>query len=359
MPMRTKSVTRVCYFGDYDPSYSRTKVLIQGLKENGVEVIECRVDSRTPFLKKYISLYRRYRAVGDHDAVIIGFTSTRWLPFFARLFARRPVVWDMLFSFYDNWVFDRKIVKPGSLKAGYHWLLDAVLVRMMDRVILHTDASADYFVRTFDISPEKFRRVRLGADTRIFFPRPRIGDGSFRIEYHGKYIPVHGVEVAVRAAKLLEDDPAIRFVMIGDGQEKKNVERLVEDLSVRNIEFIGFLPAEELPQYVAEADLCLGLLGNVPRVEDSIANKQYECAAMGRVSINADTKGVHEQYEDGVDAILVKKGDPADLSRRIREVKKDAALQARLEANALKNFNETSTPKHIGAELRTVLEELV
>ena len=36
----------VLYFGVYDPDYSRNRVLIKGLKANGVRVVECRVSAK-------------------------------------------------------------------------------------------------------------------------------------------------------------------------------------------------------------------------------------------------------------------------------------------------------------------------
>ena len=32
---------RVCYFGTYRAEYSRNQIMIEGLRRNGVEVIEC------------------------------------------------------------------------------------------------------------------------------------------------------------------------------------------------------------------------------------------------------------------------------------------------------------------------------
>jgi hypothetical protein len=32
---------RVCYFGTYRANYSRNQIMIEGLRRNGVEVVEC------------------------------------------------------------------------------------------------------------------------------------------------------------------------------------------------------------------------------------------------------------------------------------------------------------------------------
>ena len=43
---------KICYFGTYDPIYTRNRLMIQGLKENNVEVVECRVEQQKSKLKK-------------------------------------------------------------------------------------------------------------------------------------------------------------------------------------------------------------------------------------------------------------------------------------------------------------------
>ena len=51
---------RVLYFGLYDPDYARNRVLISGLKKNGVDVIELR---RKPSRFNIIKLFRAYDRV--------------------------------------------------------------------------------------------------------------------------------------------------------------------------------------------------------------------------------------------------------------------------------------------------------
>lgn len=350
-------IQRICYFGDYDPEYGRTKVLIEGLRKNGIEVIECHEDSHTTAREKCIHLWREYRKIGEHDVVIVGFSNTRWMPLFARLVTRNPLIWDLQFSFYENWVFDRKLVREGSIKAVYHWVSEWLLVRVVDRIIMHTNACADYIVRTFGVDKRKFSRVLVGADTAIFYPRSRVEDGIFRVEYHGKYIPIHGMDAVIRAAKLLEDDSAIQFVLIGNGQERRRIQALAKELNVKNVEWVGFLPSEELPVYIAAAHLCVGLLGDVSRVEDPVPNKLYEAAAMGRVSINADTKGIRELFRDDVDVILAKRGDAQDIAKKIRYLKEHPEQLRTLEKNVLETFNRIASEKEIGRQLIVAIGE--
>lgn len=348
-------IQRICYFGDYDPSYTRTKVMMNGLRANGIDVVECWEGSATPFLLKASRLWRAYRRMKVHDGVVIGFSSTRWLPILVRILTKKPLIWDMGFSVYDNWVFDRKIVHPGSLKAYYHWVLDWLLPHFVDKVIFHSHATIKTYIKMFGLTETRFARIISGADTNIFSPQTRTADGIFRIVYHGKYIPIHGTITLLAVAKFLEDDPAIHFTMIGNGQEKRKTEEIAKKLNLKNIEFIDYLPTEQLPPYIAKANLCTGLLGDVPRLADSIPNKLYEAAAMGRICINADTRGIRECFEDGINVILVNHKNPESIATKIRFLKSHPELLEKMERQALKTFQTTATPVKVGKELLAVI----
>lgn len=347
----------ICYFGDYDPAYGRTKVMINGLRECGATVIECRVGPKD--LNKYRTLWRKYRAITvTPDVVIIGFSDTRFMPFFARLIIRKSVIaWDPLFSFYDNFVFDRQLLKPRSFKALYHWIIDWLSCHIVDRVILDLFEHVNYFVREFHISPKKFIRAFIGANTQIFYPRKNLSTNKkyFCVEYHGKFIPVQGVDVIVRAAKLLEHDSSIKFILIGGGQTYKAVRELAHELDVKNIEFISYLPVQELPRYIEEADVCMGLVGNIPRIDRAIPNKLFEAAAMGRVSINADATGIKEIFTDGKDVVLIKRGSAEDLAEKILFLKNNPDVRIRLGNNAYQTFLSCSTPKKIAEQILSQL----
>lgn len=340
---------RLCFFGDFDQSYNRNKMLIEGARRVGAHVQVCHTALRSK--KKYLELWRSFRAIRSQcDAVVLGFSDDRFLPFVARLITwGKLLVWDTNYSVYDNWVFDRRLVRPRSLKALYHWLLDWCSCRCVDVLILDFDTHIAYFGRTFGVPARQCIRVNGSADTSVFHPLPvRAPDNMFHVEYHGKYIPVQGVDVIIRAAKLLMHEPNIRFTLIGDGQEAKNVKNLAASLGVTNVEFLPFLPLEQLPPYIAAADVCMGLIGDVPRVARTVANKVYEAAAMGRVSINADVPAIREIFTDGVDVVLVRQGDPEDLAKKILMLKHDPALVARLSTGARSTFERACSPEHIG-----------
>ena len=346
----------ICYFGDYDQSYNRTRVLIRGLERAGAKVLHCNVRGKSG-IKLYSELWKQHRALkGKYDILFVGLGNARFMPTFARLISSKPVVWEPLFALYDNWVFDRKYVKQHSLKAYKLWFVDWLGCKAADLVVLDVDTHARFFQKLFRLPARKFAHALVGADTDIFYPRERTHSSkNFEVEFHGKYIPLHGAEVIIRAAKLLENEN-IHFTMIGDGQDAAKTKKLAEDLELSNVTFLPFMSEKEITSYIANADVCTAILGDVPRVTRSIPNKMYQAAAMARVSINVDSSSLREVFTPGIDAVTACPGDSEDLARAVRELKESGRAYEMGQA-AYETFQRNATPKLIGKRLLTVLEE--
>ncbi len=343
----------VLYFGDYNPDYTRTRILLKGLRQNGVTVIE--MNERTGGIGMYLRLWRRFRAYrGTYDAMIVGYGDSRLMPVFARCIGARHLIWEALFSKYDNFVFDRRLVRPHSLKAYLYRLLDWLGCAVSDLVLLDTELHTRYFRTTFGVPERKLAFVYVGADTDIFYPRERTEHPrDFEVEFHGKYFPMQGTDVIVRAAVLL-GEKGVHFTLIGSGQELKRTKALAESLGTTNVTFKQFLPQEEIAEYVKNADVCIGLIGDVPRVIRAIPTKLWEAAAMGRVSINASPGSLEEVFTPGKDVIGMKPGDHEELARKILELKESRRADAMGRA-AYDTFLKHGTPTVIGLALVEVI----
>jgi glycosyltransferase involved in cell wall biosynthesis len=346
----------ICYFGDYAPDYARTRILIKGLRIAGAKVIECNVLEGGTF-SKLRTLYRKHRKIGEYDVMLVGQGDFRLMPLFARCITRKPIVWEPLFSLYDAWVYDRKLANPYSLKALLYWLIDRMGSMFTDTTLLDTKENAEYFIKEFRLPRKKLSYAYIGADKDVFTPKKRAKNTEiFEVEFHGKYIPVQGTDVLVRAAKILMDDPSIHFTMIGSGQEAKRTQTLAQEIGATNVTFLGFLPQSDIAEYIANADVCIGLIGDVPRVGRAIPNKLYEAAAMSRVSINADGPGIRELFTPGKDVVTIKQGDAEDLARAIRELKASGKASEMGKA-AYETYLRTSTPEVIGRKLYKDFQE--
>ncbi len=354
----------VLYFGVYHPSYARNWVLINSLKKNGVEVIECRTKpGRLSFLKL---LYNFFRINKRWDVMIVGFPGQEVM-FLARFLtllsfsgqARRPIIFDAFTSHYGGYILDRKKWPSNSFRAKYFKFLDRWSCKLADLVLLDTQAHINFFVEQFWLPGGKFRRIWIGANDENFKPISNIDrDDKFRIIFFGTYVPLQGAEYIVQAAKLLENEKDIFFYFIGKGQDKSKCLKLAQDMELKNIMFIDMMKSEDLKMEIAKSDIVLGLFGNTPKTPLVIPNKVFEALAMKKPVITADTPAIRELLSED-EIFLVAPANPKEIASAVIKLKNDPELRSKLAEKGYGKFISSASTAILGQELKKIIKEVL
>ena len=187
-----------------------------------------------------------------------------------------------------------------------------------------TPSHADFFARLADIPSDRIGVVWLGAQDDVFGPHPEVTPTDRRVVFHGTFIALQGIETIIRAAKLLESD-GIAVRVIGSGQDQDKVDRLLRELEPANVELTGLLPLEEIPLQIAEATVCLGIFGESGKAHRVVPNKLYECLAVGRPVVTADTEGARSAFTTGEVAMVA--AEPEALAAELRRLVADSAAR--------------------------------
>jgi len=374
---------KACYFGTYDVDQPRNSVIIEGLRENGVEVVECRVDLWQDTMDKiksiqggflnprllsrilisYFRLLKRYARVGDHDVMVVGYAGhlDMFLAKALTTFSKKPLAFDAFVSLTETIVEDRGLVHPDSFLAKLIYLLDRSACRLADLVFLDTEVHIQHFHEDLGVRLDKLRLVYAGAGNVYRRQLPKVNEGgSFRVLYFGKYIPLHGVNYIIEAAKILEEHDDIQFELVGKGQTYEGTVRLAEKLDVKNVIFHHtWLKAEALAsEYIQTADVCLGIFGDTPKARRVVPLKVFAAFAMGKPVITGDSPAAREALVDGEDALLCEMGNAQALAQAILLLKRDRVLRERIAQGGYASFLQKFSPKAIGAMVRGYLDEL-
>lgn len=352
-------IVRVLFISGERPTYTRNAVLIKGLRENGVSVIECTDLSpsyaqRYPVVvSKYVLQYVRHQV----DAVIVGFFGQPLVPLIRKM-TRKPIVFDAFLSGYDTMCFDRKRFTPESVPGRFFYWLDKNACRCADKVLLDTTAHINYFVETFGLDRSTFERVFVGADDTVFYPRAAVGKpgDAFTVFHYGTYRPLQGIEYIVRAAKILESLKDIHVTIVGRGPERKKVESIARDLGVNNIEFVDWVPYSELPSQIAKASICLGgHFSDIDKGKRVIAGKTFQFIAMRKPVIVGDNPANRELLNE-TSAIFVEHANAEALAEAIVTARMNPeGLKTKAE-KGYKTFKEKCTPAVIGNDIKKICE---
>ena len=351
---------KVLFFGVYninDTVNNRTRILLSGLKNSGVEIEEC--DTQFVSWKRYWHLAKKYRKIKkDYDIMFLAHGGAQLVAPLARILTRKKIVADPIVSLYDTMVCDRKKCRRFSLRGFYYYLLDWLMVKLADIVILDTNENINYFSKNFHAKKAKFKRLFIGSENLLCQTKEnRIPNRKFIVHFHGYFIPLHGIEYIIRVAKILENENIV-FRIIGRGQTYGRSRKLADELGARNIIFIDPVPRSEIQKYLCDSDVVLGIFGNTDKALRVIPNKAYDALAAGKALITADTPAIRELLEDEKDCLLCRVADPGDLAEKILKLKDDPDLLEKISNGGRKLFEKKLDQKVISLEFKELLEEI-
>ncbi len=374
---------RVCYFGTYRAEYARNQILITGLRRNGVDVIECQeslwrsIEDRVQAVKQswkrpafwwrvvrtYSRLLWRYWQIRHaYDILVVGYPGQFdvFLAYLLSWWRGKPLVWDIFMSIYLI-ALERGLAHKASGMVNLLRQVERLACRLPDRLILDTDNYVQWFCQTHKLPPDHFRLVPTGADSDHFQISTGVADSAppWRVVYYGTFIPNHGVEYIVEAARQLVDDPHIQIELIGSGPELPSAQAQAQAYQLPNVSFVDWLDQATLIQRVQRATICLGAFGTTPQSMMTIQNKIYEGLALGKPVLSGDSPAVRRVFQHGRQLYLCPRANPTALASAIRTLCADASLRATLAQQGHAHFRQEFTIEQLGAKFKQHLDELV
>lgn len=358
-------MVRIIFIAGREPQYIRNAIILKSLGCEGIDVINCTSISKS-YMARYLEVIFKFilNKRSNFDIVFIGFFGQPLVPII-RMITDKPIIFDAFLSAYDTMCFDRKKFRPDSIFGKFFYWMDKTSCNLSNIVLLDTFAHMDYFAKTFGLNSNNLRTIYVGADESVFFPVPINKDYSkFVVFYYSTYLPLHGIEYIVKAAKLLEKYKEIEFQIMGTGIEYSKIIKLSDALNIHNIKYIDGVSInkfnEIVKKYIANADVCLGgHFSNSDKGKRVIAGKTFEFIAMKKPVIVGDNPANRELFEDKKNALFVEHANSDALANAILELKDNEELRKRIAEDGYKTFKERCTPELIGKDINRIMAEML
>jgi len=337
----------ICILGFTGKNPSRKTILNQGLKTHDAEIISCEMPKKDFF--SYIHLIFKFIKLKKKiDLIFIHFPGYQ-VAILARCFTWKPIILDAFTSVYLSGVEDRKNARKYSFRGLYYYLLDYLSCKACNLILLDTHAQIDYFSSQFMIPKHKLKCIYLSTLPHIFYPIKKKNHiiPHTLVQFHGSYIPLHGIDVILRSAFLLKDEN-IFFVLIGRGQTFPEMLKLYSDLKLSNTFLLPRkIKIEAIHACLLQSDISLGIFGNSLKSEIVIPNKVYEALATQKPIISSDTQAMRELFVDRKHMLFCKKGDPQDLAEKILLLHKNADLRKYISDQGYQFFQKKLIPQKV------------
>ncbi|HWO73621.1 MAG TPA: glycosyltransferase family 4 protein [Dehalococcoidia bacterium] len=183
-----------------------------------------------------------------------------------------------------------------------------------------------HFPGYYNIIPNGVDVERFGAPVE---PLPELDDGMFNILFVGRLEKRKGLPYLLRAfARLKALRPDARLVIVGgyDERRRHGYERWVQERSLRDVVFAGYVSDAQLPRYHHSAHVfCAPNTGN-----ESQGIILLEAMAAGLPVVASNIDGFADVVTHGVDGLLFRPTDSDALAEALLDLARDPGLRASL-----------------------------
>ena len=189
-----------------------------------------------------------------------------------------------------------------------HWLVrlarvqEAGSTHCADHVVTVTEQVRQALINR-SLSPDKVSVIMNFADMKLF---QDCGGKANQISsqdepilvYMGTLARQYGVDVAIDALAILRNRiPSIRLKIIGDGEERPNLERQVDSLGLRDaVIFTGMVPIDQIPEVALPAHVGLAPHRRDRLYDMCFPSKVYDYLALGLPVVACRTESLEYYY---------------------------------------------------------------
>ncbi len=231
-----------------------------------------------------------------------------------------------------------------DLKVQVYNRIDKFIVRFADRIIpvsealrqkLHLEDKAGHKMTTLTNAADLVEPGLAYKDIRGLFG---IGPDQLVVAVVGRLSPEKGHRYFVEAFELLSKrDDRVTAILVGDGQERRNLERMISDKGLASKILLAGYQDDVSSFYHASDIVCM------PSLAEGMPVAALEAMMFGKPVVASRVGGVPEVVIDGGTGRLVEPADPAALAEALESFvenpDKRSAFGKAGKARAERDFN--------------------
>jgi len=182
--------------------------------------------------------------------------------------------------------------------------------------------------------------IHNGVDQSFFFPDfSRRNPEQFKIVCAGDVSPITGVRFLIQAFKLLSGRyDHVRLLVVGDGNERKSLEDLVQGLELKDkVEFVGQVASEKMPEYYQQSDVLAW-----SSLKDGVSKTILEAMSCGLPVVAVENIWTTEIIENNISGLIAEKSNADDLAEKIEKLITDQEFREKIVANTLARAQKLS-----------------
>jgi len=228
--------------------------------------------------------------------------------------------------------------------------LRSVVTRRADRIIV-TSRFFSWIVAGWGVQPERLEVIPNALDPLPETPPVELPPfKGCTLVVTARLIPFKRIDDLIR---LLATRGDIRLLVVGDGPERANLERLAEELNLLDrVFFTGSVPHEKVAAYLRASDALI-----VNSANETFSFSVLEGFAAGMPVVACAAGSIPELVSDGENGLLFPSGDSGALSRAITRLFSEPGLRHTLVEGGRRTLQERFQWDRLVERTEAVLRE--
>ncbi len=211
--------------------------------------------------------------------------------------------------------------KRKSPVIGLYWrfsrFVELMAIRLADAVFV----VSDYQMQDYKKYNKNIFLTTNGADLEAIEKiKPKRIFKDFTIAYLGSFDPWRGVDILVKAFKIVEKKNKAKLLLIGGGSDYEKIKDLAK--GSKNIQFMGYTEHGKAISYMKGSDLIVIPFRDDPILRGTLSMKPFESIACGKPIIITNT-GQHADIVKNFGAGLVVDANEEKIAEAIIRLMKN------------------------------------
>jgi len=224
-----------------------------------------------------------------------------------------------------------------------------------DYYIAISQSTADKLVKS-GVKKNKIMVVSCGVDQEMFSQKqPKFSNPTLAVV--SRLLPYKQADKVITAVGILRNDfPEIKLIVIGEGPEKRKLERQVIKLGLeKHVRFLELLSETRLIEFLAKSHVLVH-----PSIVEGFGIVLVESAAVGTPFVAADIPTSVDLAERLGSGVIVKKRCPDEIAQVVKKLLEDKDFYLKKQIAGLLNAKKFSWKKlaqETGKVYKTLIKE--
>ena len=276
--------------------------------------------------KNYWSLFRKLKAIISREQITTLHCGRclpeGWLAFLLKRLCGVP---------YISYVHGED-VESASTSRELTWMAHRILGNA-DFLVANSQNSANLLIENWNVDSSRVRVLHPGVDSNRFVPADRDESVRESLGWRGRTVVLtvgrlqkrKGHDVMIEALPAIRESvPDILFAVIGDGDERENIERLVTEHGVADhVQILGEVDDATMISCYQQCDLFALANRQVGRDIEGFGMVLVEAQSCGRPVLAGASGGTRETMRIGETGIVVPCEEPQQLADELTTLLSD------------------------------------